>query len=805
VSDDRRRHPLRRGLTRVGEVLRHPRYWVGAAWRRLTAGSTIAGPRVAWRRYRLGSLRVRHLPTDAWHLRSGATGDTVRWIGPVTISGRTAQALLCRPDAGVAIDMEVHRAGRVETAVGIAPGDWAANRTGAVFTVTVATRDGRWRASTSRHVNPGARFADRRWTPVSLSVPAEACGPLTLTLETNVPAQGDAAHAAAIWADPELVSPTSVASRRQSRRALWQRLRRSGLRRLWRQVTTLPMVDEQAQGYRQWVAAHTPSDADLHALRRTVEARSPLPRFSIIVPVYNTDPRWLRACLDSVLAQVYPHWELCVADDASPREETQATLASYAGDPRIKQTRLAANGGIAAASEAALARATGDWIVLLDHDDTLPPEALAEVALAITDDPTIDAIYTDEDKLDEHGERCDVYFKPDWSPEHLHSTNYLCHLSVFRTSLVREAGGFRPGFDGAQDYDLWLRVSERTQRIHHIPNVLYHWRKLPESVASDQSAKTWANDAGARALADHLTRLAIDAMVEPGAEAGLYRVRRRLAARPLVSVIIPTDGRVREIDGVPKDLLLGCLCSVVERSTYDHYELVIMDNGTISSGAEHYLATLTRVPFTRVRFEGEFNYSRKLNVGVSRSRGEQLVLFNDDLEVITPDWIEALLEHSQLDAIGAVGPKLVYPDGRLQHVGVVMGVCGMAAHVFHRHPGTSPGYFSSTRIIRNYSALTAACMMTRRSLFTQLGGFDDCFRFDFNDIDYCLRLRAAGYRVVYTPYAALCHLEGATSGGRGWFEGDLDIMRSRWHAVCDRDPYYNPHLTRDFPDYSIRT
>jgi len=769
------------------------------------AAALTAGPRVAWRRYRVGSLRLRHQPGGAWHLRADTRPDDVRWIGAVTISGRTAQALLCHPDAGVSIDVEVTRPGRLETAVTLAPEVWGVNRSGAVFTLTVATKDGRWRASVTRHVNPGARLAHRRWVPLTMPLPATACGPVTVTLETRVPPNGDQGHNWALWADPEVVWPTSAESRRRSRLGVWLRVRESGLRDLWRQVRALPLADEQALSYQQWVATHTPAPEALDALRRTVTSQPAMPRFSIVVPVYNTDPRWLRACIESVVAQVYPHWELCLADDASPREDTQATLAAYAGDPRIKQVRLARNGGIAAASQAALDLATGDWIVLLDHDDTLPPEALAEVALAIAGDPSIDAIYTDEDKLDEHGERCDAYFKPDWSPEHLLSTNYLCHLSVLRASLVREVGGFRPGFDGSQDYDLWLRVSERTQRIHHIPKILYHWRKLPESVASAQSAKTWATEAGERALADHLTRQGIDAVVEPGASAGLYRVRRRLVSRPLVSLIIPTSGRIREVDGVGRDLLLRCVASVVERSSYDHYELVIMDDGSISEAAEEYLAALTKVPFTRVHFEGEFNYSRKLNFGVSHSRGEQLVLFNDDLEVITPDWIEALLEYSQLDEIGGVGPKLVYPDGRLQHIGVVMGVCGMAAHAFHSHPGSSHGYYSSARIARNYSALTAACMMTRRSLYERLGGFDDCFRYDFNDTDYCLRLRAAGYRLVYTPYAQLYHIEGASLGTRSWHGSDLHIMRSRWQAVCDRDPYYNPHLTRDFPDYSIRT
>jgi GT2 family glycosyltransferase len=794
---------LRRLADVLPSVAAHPLWWIAAGWRRMTSRGVLGALRSGWTRYARERRPLRHAPADAMTVTAPAP-EAVRWLGPVTLSGRTGQALFCHPVASASYDLDLPRAGWVDTAAALAPLAWPHNRTGVVCTLTVQSRDGHWRASTTRLVNPGARFVDRRWRPMRLAVPAHACGPITVTLATALPPGGDGGHAWAIWSDPALVCPSTAEARRRTRRGIRQRLRQHGWRGVWGQIKALPAAGDHAMRYRQWVAGRTPGPADLEALGARASALPGPPRFSIVVPVYNTDPRWLKACLDSVVAQVYPHWELCVADDASPRQDTQDALQAYRGDARIKLTRLDRNGGIAAASAAALAMATGDWIVLLDHDDVLPPEALAEVALALAADPAIDAVFSDEDKLDAYGDRCDPYFKPDWAPEHFLSTNYLCHLSVFRASVVRDAGGFRPGYDGAQDYDLWLRVSERTTRIHHIPKILYHWRMLPESTASAQSAKSWATEAGERALADHLARTGVDAVVVPGASAGLYRVRRRLASRPLVSIVIPTDGRVRDVDGVQKDLLLGCLTSVVEKSTYENYELVIMDNGAISPAAEAFLRGLTRVPHTRVRFEGEFNYSRKMNFGVSHSRGEQLVLFNDDLEIITSEWIEALLEYSQLDAIGAVGPKLVYPDGRLQHIGVVMGVCGMAAHAFHSHPGSSGGYFSSALVPRNYSALTAACLMTRRELYTRMGGFDDCFRFDFNDTDYCLRLRAAGYRLVFTPHAQLYHLEGATFGGRGWDAGDLQIMQARWGDVCANDPYYNPNLTRDLPDYSLR-
>jgi GT2 family glycosyltransferase len=472
-------------------------------------------------------------------------------------------------------------------------------------------------------------------------------------------------------------------------------------------------------------------------------------------------------------------------------------------DSRIRVVWSPGNGGISAASSLALERATGDFVALLDHDDELAPNALFEVAKLLNAKPDTDFIYSDEDKLDLAGERCDPYFKPDWSPEHFLSCMYTCHLMVVRRSLLVDIGGFRKGFEGAQDYDVVLRLMERTDKIHHIPKILYHWRKIPESVASSGAAKTWAMDAGERALQDYVDRRGLDAAVAPGAAPGLYRVRHRIKDRPLVSIVIPTAGRTRDVAGQTIDLLLNCVKSIVDKTAYDNYEIVIADNGTITDASREYLK---RVRHRRVtfRYSGPFNYSRKMNFGVNHSRGSHVVLFNDDIEVIEPEWIEAMLEYSQQPEIGAVGAKLLYPDGRLQHIGIVMGVCGMAAHAFHSHPGSSPGYGFSALVVRNYSTVTAACMMTRRELYDRFNGFDEKFAFDFNDTDYCLRLRQAGYRVVFTPYAQLYHLEAATTGLRKWDDAGLAEMRRRWTDVCEHDPYYNPNLTREFPDYRVR-
>jgi GT2 family glycosyltransferase len=335
-----------------------------------------------------------------------------------------------------------------------------------------------------------------------------------------------------------------------------------------------------------------------------------------------------------------------------------------------------------------------------------------------------------------------------------------------------------------------------------VPAILYHWRKAEGSTAASGLAKQWAIDAGERALVDHVMRTGRNAVVVPGPLPGLYRIRHRIARRPLVSIVIPTAGHPREVGGRSVNLLANCLRSIAQKTTYQPIELVIADDGSLCDEAAAFLET---VPHRLVHFEytAPFNYATKLNFAVSHSHGEHVVLLNDDIEVITPEWIEAMLEYSQQDEIGAVGAKLLYPDGRLQHIGVVMGVCGLAAHAFHSHPGSAPGYGGSALIVRNYSAVTAACMMTRRALYDRLGGFDERFGSDFNDTDYCLRLGRDGFRIVFTPHAELYHFESASFGARTWNVADLATMRREWAEVCERDPYYNPNLTRDFTDYRL--
>jgi GT2 family glycosyltransferase len=761
------------------------------------------GARRGWRRLRWHVSPLRALPPFEQRTTHKVAADAIRWLPPVRISGETLPALFCQPDSSAAFRVRAPGGARVMASCGLLPQVWADHRGAVEFALTVRLPDTGWERRRTRSLDPGARWVDRRWRPLAIRLPEGPLRDVIVRVEARVTPGTDAARAWAVFGEPRVEWRRTPRESWRSVRALVDRVRAAGLRGALRQLRDLQASDEHAARYRQWVALNTPGPDALAALAREVAALPCQPLISILTPVYNTDPRWLRACIESVRHQVYPRWELCLADDGSTSAATARVLEEYAGDARIRLVRRAQNGGISAASNDALAMATGDFVALLDHDDELTPDGLAEIVRALNTVPDTDLIYSDEDKLDAAGERCDPYFKPDWSPEHVHSCNYICHLTVARTALVRELGGFRTGYEGAQDYDLVLRLIERTDRIHHVSKVLYHWRKIPGSVATSGLAKTWAMDAGARALQDAVARRRVDAAVVPGAAPGLYRVRHRIAGRPLVSIVIPTDARSREVGGRTIDLLANCVGSIASRSTYDNYEILVVDNGRLSDEAARLLQT---IPHRRVTFQysGAFNYSRKMNFGVGHSRGAHVVLFNDDVEVIGPEWMEALLEYSQQEPIGAVGARLLYPDGRLQHIGVVMGVCGMAAHAFHSHAGSSAGYGSSALIVRNYSAVTAACLMTRRDLYERLGGFDERFEFDFNDTDYCLRLRQAGYRVVYTPYAELYHLEAATSGLRRWNASDVEEMQRRWADVCERDPYYNPNLTRDFPDCRVK-
>ena len=408
--------------------------------------------------------------------------------------------------------------------------------------------------------------------------------------------------------------------------------------------------------------------------------------------------------------------------------------------------------------------------------------------------PDLDLVYTDEDKLDERGSRVEPFFKPDWSPDLLLSMNYICHLAVVRRSLMESAGGFRSGFEGSQDYDLFLRLTERTQQIAHVPKVLYHWRKIQESAAARRTAKPYALESAKRALREALERRQVSAEVTMPTP-GLYRVAYALPSpRPLVSIVMPTRDRA--------GLLRTCVSSIDERSTYRDYEIIIVDNGSTEPETIRYLEEIGsrhRV----LRRDEPFNWSALNNWAAKQARGDLLLFMNNDMEVENSDWLEALVEHAVRPGVGAVGAKLIYPTRTLQHAGVVLGLGGVAGHAFKNLPEADPGYCYLPHVIRNVSAVTGACMLVAREAYDAVGGFDESLRVAFNDIDFCLKLRQRGYRVVWTPYAVLLHYESASRGSLHPPE-DEALMRHRWATVLPRDPYYNPNLTLDSEDYRLR-
>ncbi len=552
-------------------------------------------------------------------------------------------------------------------------------------------------------------------------------------------------------------------------------------------------ITREAQ-YPLWLGQNELRPEGLVQLRAAAGQMGYRPLVSVITPVHNIDEAWLRRCVESVIEQTYDRWELCLVDDASTRPHVAKVLAEYAArDPRIRVRRLERNSGIVAASAAAMAMAKGEFVALLDHDDELSPDALREVVSALQDRRDLDLIYSDEDKLGEHGQRVEPFFKPDWSPDLLLSMNYICHLAVIRRSLMEEVGGFRPGFDGSQDYDLFLRLTERTDHVARIPKILYHWRKVPESAAAQRTAKPYALESGKRALEDALVRRGTQGSVETPVP-GLYRVRHRIPEpRPRVSIIMPTRDRA--------DLLRTCISSIEKRSSYHDYEIIVVDNGSSEPDALRYfekIGSRHRV----IPHDVPFNWSSINNFAARQARGDLLLFMNNDMEVVNDEWLEALVEQAVRPGVGAVGAKLLYPTDTIQHAGVILGLGGVAGHAFKHLPDDDPGYFYLPHIVRNCSAVTGACMMVPRQVFELVGGFDESLRVAFNDIDFCVRVRQKGYRIIYTPYSVLYHHESA-SRGPSHPPGDEALMKLRWATVLADDPFYSPNLTRDFEDYRL--
>ena len=560
--------------------------------------------------------------------------------------------------------------------------------------------------------------------------------------------------------------------------------------------------------YADWLAVYHSSPQFAVDLRRRLRSLPRHPLISILLPVYNPEIRFLAAAIASVRAQIYNNWQLCIADDASTDSRIRPYLEETATrDPRIALTFREENGHIAAASNSALALASGEWCALLDQDDLLAPEALAFVACEINAHPDAGLIYSDEDKINREDVRSDPYFKPDWNPEFFLGQNYVNHLGVYRTETLRELGGFREGFDGSQDYDLALRFVEklRPQQVRHIPRVLYHWRAIPGSLAAAIDAKPDAKAGARRAIAQHLERRGLSGRVEPCPEnLERHRVVYDLPAQaPLVSVIIPTRNGV--------NLLKRCLHGLRHQTEYEGIELIVVDNGSTDRSARDFLRELEKEENVRVLdASGAFNFSRLINRGAAAARGEVLALLNNDIEIESPDWLREMVSHAIQTDVGAVGARLWYSNRTLQHGGVILGLGGMAGHAEEGAARGSAGYFDRLQLQRDCSAVTGACMLLRKEVFDELDGFDEAnFAVSFNDIDFCLRLCERGLRVIWTPYANLIHHESATRGRQRSAEAETQFLqeaaalRQKWGARLLCDPFYNPNFSLRQPGYEI--
>ena len=563
--------------------------------------------------------------------------------------------------------------------------------------------------------------------------------------------------------------------------------------------------------YQSWIdtieTAETPGPEMLASEQAAFRHR---PVISIVLPTYNTAEPLLRQAIDSVKAQSYAAWELCIADDASSQPHVRTVLDEYARhDPRIRIVYRNENGRVAAASNSALAMATGEYVALMDHDDVLPRHAIHFVVQAIDRNPSAQILYSDEDKIDEDGNRKDPYFKPDWNLDLFFSMNYVSHLGVYRRDLLQRIEGFRSGVDGSQDYDLLLRCLPLVSpdAIVHIPKVLYHWRMVPGSMALNAEQKTYTTQAGIQALRDFFDAQGrTDILVEPGNHPTTYRVRHPTPSpEPFVSLLIPTRDRL--------DLLERCIGSILCKTTYPHFEIIIIDNESSLPETQDYLRRIQTTD-QRVRvlsYSSPFNFSAINNHGVLHARGELIGLINNDTEIISPEWLSEMVSHALRPEIGCVGAKLYYDDGTIQHAGMVLGVKGIAGHCHLDWPAGSLGYHCRLSLIQNYSALTGACLLVRKTIYQQVGGLDEeNLKVSFNDVDFCLKVSEAGYRNLWTPYAELYHHEAQTRGLEdspeklARFRQEEAFMRTRWSSQLSCDPNYNPNLTTDNGDFSCR-
>lgn len=578
-------------------------------------------------------------------------------------------------------------------------------------------------------------------------------------------------------------------------------LRHYGARGFWIKLTE--RFQKSDIDYKEWYENHKVSQEELEKQKKKVFVYAP--KISILVPVYNTPQVFLKQMIQSVRKQTYANWELCIANANPDNEEVKQILEIYTKkDDRIKVVNVPENEGIAQNTNRALDIATGEFSGLLDHDDLLEENALYEIVSCLNKKKETDVLYTDEDKVTTD---LDEYFlpnfKPDFNLDMLRANNYICHFFVAKKELIEKVGGFRAEYNGAQDYDLILRCTEQAQNVAHIAKILYHWRVHKESTADNPLSKMYAYEAGKKAIEGHLARCHTDGEVLQTDNLGFYRVKYPVKGKPLVSILIPNKDQVDTLD--------KCLRSIEERTDYDNYEIIIIENNSTEQKTFDYYNQICNDKIRVVYWKKEFNYSAINNFGVEQAKGEYLLLLNNDMEVISRDWMSELLGHCQRPEVGAVGARLYYPDDTVQHAGIIIGIGGVAGSVFVGMKRGYTGYMHRAAIQQDLSAVTAACMMIKRSVFEEAGRLEEQLKVAFNDVDLCLKIRKNGYLIVYDPYVELYHYESKTRGAEDTkekvrrFQSEIEYMRCHWIDILKNgDPAYNPNLTLKKWDYSLK-
>ena len=662
-----------------------------------------------------------------------------------------------------------------------------------------------------------SRDAPGRLVPISLPPARSGVAKTTVSLPPFVsalrfdPLQGSGRFSISSFTIRELsVASLAIARLRHNPGTLLKAvgvLWKHGPRYLWQETRRSLISKPVRHDYQAWITQNDLlTETDIEKIERHLRSLDYQPLISVVVPVFNTNPEYLAACIESLANQIYPNWELCIADDNSDNTQTRAILERYAAtDQRIKVVFRPERGHISACSNSALELATGEFVALLDHDDELARHALYMIVAELNAHPDADLIYSDEDKLDENGVRCHPHFKSDWNPELFLGQNMISHLGVYRTTLIRKLGGFRLGYEGSQDYDLALRVVNATDsdRIRHIPFILYHWRVFPSSGSYSTSQLDAASGAARKAIAEYCAARGEDVEVTEANAGAFHRVLRRLPKpAPRVSLIVPTRDN--------GDVLRGCMDGLLKKTDYPDLEVLVVDNASKEPKTLDYFNSLVRDPRVKlIEYPGKFNFSAINNFAVKATTGSIIGFINDDIEVIGPEWLREMVVHAARAHVGAVGAKLLYPDGRVQHGGVILGVQGVANHAHKYLPSDTDGYFGRLKLTQNVSAVTAACMVMRRECFDRVGGFDELnLKVAFNDVDLCLRLRQAGLEIIWTPHAELYHHESLSRGSDlepskiERFQREIDCMKDRWGPVLLNDPYYNPNLSLDEPDFA---